>query len=210
MNEFSQVGRGRITALAALIATLTGAGLVAGCSSHAASPSPTPTVIITKTVAAAPASASAPASAAASAPASAAGDPATPGASGAAATAGNGAQVGAYSFQLTNGYAAPLGPTAPTQSQMIAAGSGGSYDIAFNGDILPGSDETMIALPNGSTPTYSACTTGTAFIQYAPLDKGTAFCILETSGQVAGVVLSAVDSSPTSAILKATIWKDAS
>jgi hypothetical protein len=68
----------------------------------------------------------------------------------------------------------------------------------------------MISLPNGATPTYSACTAGTAFIQYAPLDKGTAFCIIETDGRVAGVELAALDSSPTSVILNATVWKYAS
>jgi hypothetical protein len=195
------VGRAGITSLA-ILGTLTGAGLVAGCGSHhAAGPSSTPTVVVTKTVAAAPASA------AASAPASAAGGSATPVPSGPGATTGDGAPLGTYSFQLTNGYGAPLGPAAPTQPQMVAVNSGGAFDIMYNGDIGAGSDEKMVNLPNGATPTYSACTTGTAFIEGATPDKGTAFCIIETNGQMAGVVVSGLASSPATASFKVTVWK---
>ncbi len=197
----TELGRAGITALATLITTLTGIGLVTGCASHASSPSATPAVVVTKTVAAAPASAPS------SAPASAASGSATPAPSGPAATTGDGTQLAAYSFQLTDGYGAPLGPAAPTQSQMVSVNSGGSYDISYNGNIAAGSDEKMISLPNGATPTYSSCTTGTAFIQGATPDKGTAFCIIETNGQVAGVVISGLNSSPSTASFEVTVWK---
>jgi hypothetical protein len=39
------------------------------------------------------------------------------------------------------------------------------------------------------------------------LDKGTAFCIIETNGQMAGVVISGLDSSPATASFKVTVWK---
>jgi hypothetical protein len=207
----AELGRAGITGLAAIIVTLTGAGLVAGCGGHGSSPSATPTVVITKTETAAPASA--PSTPAAdptepSTPAPAVSDSATPGASGAAATTGDGTQLGAYSFVLTNGYGAPLGPSVPTQSQMVAVNSGASYDIMFNGGIAAGSDEKIVSLPNGATPTYSACTTGTAFISYPAPDKGTAFCIIETNGQIAGVVVSGVSTSPADTLgFKVTIWK---
>jgi hypothetical protein len=198
------LGRAGITSLAVL-GTLTGAGLVAGCGSHhAASPSSAPTVVVTKTVAAA--SASATASTAAVAPVSASGS-ASPVPSGPGATTGDGTLLGTYSFQLTNGYGAPLGPAAPTQPQMVSVNSGGAFDLMYNGDIGAGSDEKMINLPNGATPTYSACTTGTAFIEGATPNKGTAFCIIETNGQMAGVVISGLGSSPATASFKVTVWK---
>jgi len=198
-------GRAGITALATLAATLAGIGLVTGCASHASSPSARPTVVVTKTVAAAPAAA--PVSTASGPAVSTAGGPATPAASGPSSTAGNGTQLAAYGFQLTDGYAAPLGPAAPTQAQMVSVNSGGAYDIFYDGNITAGSDEKMISLPNGATPTYSSCTTGTAFISGATPDKGTAFCIIETNGQVAGVEISGLGSSPVTASFKVTVWK---
>ena len=50
----------------------------------------------------------------------------------------------------------------------------------------------MISLPNGSTPTYAACTTDTVFEDSASPTQGTAFCITETSGWVAGVTVTSM------------------
>jgi hypothetical protein len=195
------VGRAGLTSLA-ILGTLAGAGLVAGCGSHhAASPSSAPTVIVTKTVAAAPAST------AASAPAAASASAVTPVPSGPGATTGDGTLLGTYSFQLTNGYGAPLGLAAPAQPQMVAVNSGGAYDLMYNGGLGAGSGEKMVNLPNGATPTYSACSTGTAFISGATPDQGTAFCIIETNGQMAGVVVSGLGTSPATASFKVTVWK---
>jgi hypothetical protein len=196
----TELGRARITT-AALIAALTSAALVAGCGSHSSSASSKPTVAATKTATAPPASAPA-----ASAPASTA-SPAAPTTSGTEA-AGDGTQLGAYGFELTDGYSAPLGVAAPAQSQMVSVNSGGPYDIMYDGNIEAGSGEKMISLPNGATPTYSACTTGTTFISGATPEEGAAFCIIETSGQMAGVTISGLSSSPaTTATFKVTIWK---
>ncbi len=63
-------------------------------------------------------------------------------------TEGNGTELGAYSFRLTNGYAAPLAASAPTQGQITQTSA--SYDIDFNGQIYPGSNERMISLTSGS------------------------------------------------------------
>ena len=191
LGRIGVLGPAWLSAIAAVIVALTGAGFFAGRVSAPASPAAQPTKIITKTGPAAP-PVSPEASAASASP------------SGAGSTAGNGTLLGSYSFQLTNSYSAPLGPTAPTQSQIV---SGGTYDISYNGDIYPGTNEKMVSLPNGSTPTYSACTTGTVFEDSAPLTQGTTLCIIETSGRVAGVTITSIGSSSQYVVLKATLWK---
>jgi hypothetical protein len=120
-------------------------------------------------------------------------------------TAGNGTVLGAYSFRLTNGFTAPLGPTMPTQAEVT--GSNVAYDLYFNGQVEPGGDEKMIKLADGSVPSYSACTAGTAVVGSVPPDQGTAVCIIETSGRVAGVTVTSVGSSPFSLVFKVTVWQ---
>lgn len=123
------------------------------------------------------------------------------------ATASNGTQLASYSFQLTNGFSAPLGLTAPTQTQM---GPPGSSDITFNGIISAGVGERMVSLPDGSTPTYSACATDTVFVTQISQAPGVAFCIIETTGRIAGVTVTSVNNSPNfvDVALKATLWQD--
>jgi hypothetical protein len=197
-GRFAELGPAWITALATLIVALTGAGFFVGRASVTSSPVTSPSGTIPKTVSAAP-------------PTQTGGSAAPTPQSGSASIAANGAQLGSYSFQLTNGYTAPLGPTAPTQSQILAATSDGSYDISFNGEVTPGDNEKMISLPEGSTPTYSACTSGTVFEQYAtPLAQGTVFCVTETTGDVAGVTITSVGGSPLSSVFKVTLWKGGS
>jgi hypothetical protein len=65
----------------------------------------------------------------------------------------------------------------------------------------------MISLPAGTTPTYSACTTGTVFEDNASPAQGTSFCIIETSGRVAGVTVTSMGSSLSYAGLQVTVWK---
>ena len=187
-GRIGELGPAWISAIAAVIVALTGAGFFAGRVSAPASSANQPNKISATTVpTAAPVSAGATASP-----------------SGAAATAGNGTLLGSYGFQLTNGYNAPLGPTAPTQSQIAA---GGAYDVGYNGDLYAGSNEKMISLPAGTTPTYSACTTGTVFEDNASPAQGTSFCIIETSGRVAGVTVTSMGSSQSYATLQVTVWK---
>jgi hypothetical protein len=120
-------------------------------------------------------------------------------------TAGNGTQLGAYAFQLTNGYSAPLGATAPTQAEIA---SGGSCDIEYNGEIYSCNQEKIVSLPNGSTPSYSACTTGTLFVNDVDPTEGNVFCIIETSGSVAGVSVASAGSTPNYYIsVKVTVWQ---
>lgn len=200
MGRLAELGPAWISALAALLAALAAAGFFAGRVSASAGPSaaPTaqPTVVVTKTMTASPLAVTGGAS------------PSTPSTPSTANTEGNGTELGAYSFRLTNGYSAPLAASAPTQGQITETSA--SYDIDFNGQIYPGSNERMISLASGSSPTYSACTSGTVFENTAPADTGTAFCIVETSGRVAGITVASVNSSPSYLVLKVTSWQDVS
>lgn len=189
-GRIGELGPAWISAIAAVIVALTGAGFFAGRVSAPASLANQPTKISATTV---------PTAAPVSAGTSASASP-----SGVAATVGNGTLLGSYSFQLTNAYNAPLGPTAPTQSQIAA---GGAYDVGYSGDLSAGNNEKMISLPAGTTPTYSACTTGTVFEDSASPAQGTSFCIIETSGRVAGVTVTAMGSSLSYAVLQVTVWK---
>jgi hypothetical protein len=38
-------------------------------------------------------------------------------------------------------------------------------------------------------------------------DQGTAFCIVETSGRVAGITVASVSTSPYYLVLKVTLWQ---
>jgi hypothetical protein len=123
-----------------------------------------------------------------------------------ASTAGNGTQLGSYSFPLTGAYSAVLGPTEPTQAQI---GQGlASYDITYFYGFHPGPGENMWILPNGSTPTYSACATDRIPVGSAPQTQGTAFCILETTGRMAGITVTSMNNSPNYAVLQVTLWQD--
>jgi hypothetical protein len=201
----------RLARFTALTVALIAAGLVAGCSATSSNSA--------AAVAPKAAAASVTASAAASAtptPLSPTASPlttspvtASPATSSPAplSTVGNGTQLGAYTFDLTNAYAAPLGPNAPTQAEMLQVNSAGSCDIVYNGDIGSCNQEKMISLPNGSVPTYSACTTGTIFETSVTPARGTSFCIIETSGQVAGVTVASVSSSSSYVSFKIAVWK---
>jgi|SRR5579863_2414605 len=122
-----------------------------------------------------------------------------------ASTAGNGTLEGTYSFQLTEPYSAPLGATAPTQAQIAA---GAACDIYYDGEITSCNSEKIVSLPNGSTPSYSACTASTLFEDSASANQGTAFCIIETSGRVAGISVAAAGNTPSYYVtLKVSVWQ---
>ena len=113
--------------------------------------------------------------------------------------------MGSYSFNLTASYAAPLGPTAPPQAEITA---GGYCDVQYNGVIYSCNYERIVSLPSGTTPTYSACTTGTIFVSSVNATQGNVFCIIETSGRMAGVTVAAAGSSPNNYVnLKVIVWK---
>jgi hypothetical protein len=185
-----------IGSIATLIVAMTGAGFFAGhavATSTASTPSPK---VITVTV-----TATAPAP---STPSSSAADGATPSPA-AQSTVGNGTLDASYSFKLVNGYSAPLGLTAPTQAQIAASGN---YDLYYNGSMEPGSSEKMVELQNGTTPTYSACTANTTFVSGLQPEVGMSACIVETSGYMAGVTVTATGTSPYSITVRVTLWKN--
>jgi hypothetical protein len=202
---------GRLARFATLTVALTATGLAAGCSTASSSES---AAVAPKTGAASSAasagSSATPTSTASpvtASPVTASPATASPATASPApvSTAGNGTQLGTYTITLTNGYSAALGPSAPTQAQIAA---NGSCDVQYNGDIYSCNYEKIISLPSGSTPTYSACTTGTLFETSPSVAQGTAFCIIETGGRVAGVTIATVGTSPSNYVnLSVTVWK---
>jgi len=193
---------------ALLAVALTAAGLVAGCSGTTSS-SPA-AALAPKGAGSTAASQAAPAtptslSPAASPVTSPAISPSATSSPVPASTVGNGTLEGTYSFQLTEPYSAPLGATAPTQAQIAA---GAACDVYYSGSITSCNSEKIVSLPNGSTPSYSACTASTLFVDSASANQGTAFCIIETSGRVAGISVAAAGNTPSYYVtLKVSVWQ---
>ncbi|HLK74103.1 MAG TPA: hypothetical protein VKU77_10715 [Streptosporangiaceae bacterium] len=187
---------------------LTAAGLVAGCSGTTSS-SPA-AALAPKGAGSTAASQAAPAtptslSPAASPVTSPAISPSATSSPVPASTVGNGTLEGTYSVQLTEPYSAPLGATAPTQAQIAA---GAACDVYYNGQLTSCNSEKIVSLPNGSTPSYSACTASTLFVDSASANQGTAFCIIETSGRVAGISVAAAGNTPSYYVtLKVSVWQ---
>jgi len=193
---------------ALLAVALTAAGLVAGCSGTTSS-SPA-AALAPKGAGSTAASQAAPAtptslSPAASPVTSPAISPSATSSPVPASTVGNGTLEGTYSVQLTEPYSAPLGASAPTQAQIAA---GAACDVYYNGQLTSCNSEKIVSLPNGSTPSYSACTASTLFVDSASANQGTAFCIIETSGRVAGISVAAAGNTPSYYVtLKVSVWQ---
>jgi hypothetical protein len=194
---------------ALLAVALTAAGLVAGCSGTTSSspaaalaPKGAGSTAANQAAPATPTSLSPAASPVASSPAT---SPSATSSPVPASTVGNGTLEGTYSFQLTEPYSAPLGASAPTQAQIAA---GAACDVYYNGQITSCNNEKIVSLPNGSTPSYSACTASTLFVDSASANQGTAFCIIETSGRVAGISVAAAGNTPSYYVtLKVSVWQ---
>lgn len=192
---------------ALLAVVLTAAGLVAGCAGTASS---SPSAALAPKGAGSTSSQAAPATPASLSPAaspvtSSDTSPSATSSPAPASTVGNGTLEGTYSFQLTEPYSAPLGATAPTQAQIA---SGAACDVYYNGQITSCNSEKIVSLPNGSTPSYSACTASTLFEDSASANQGTAFCIIETSGRVAGISVAAAGNTPSYYVtLKVSVWQ---
>jgi hypothetical protein len=192
-GRLAELGPAWITALAALIVALTGAGFFAGRVSAPSSPAVKST------------NATTPTSAAVSPISSVA--PTTSGGS-----VDTGEKLADYSFVLPNGYSAPLGTSTPTQSQIVQ-GSVGTFDVFENADMVStesGGGEKLVTLPVNSTPTYSSCASNTDFVSSFNPIQGDAFCVIEPAGRIAGIAISSVTSSPFSMTLNVTIWRNAS
>jgi hypothetical protein len=195
-NRFAGSRAAWIASVAALVAALAGAGCSGATSKSAVQP--------TSTIAT-----SAPAASATTiSPVASAAPPSTP----AAATGpANGTLLGSYSFTLPRDGAAPIGTTAPTQAEILAGGPG--PDIVWETDDggsplgTPGQDK-IVSLPNGTTPTYAACKADTLVTNSETNSQGTAFCLIETTGDMAGITVQSVNLSqqPYDIVLQVTLW----
>jgi len=197
---------GRLASVVSVTIAVAAVGLLAGCGGSSNSSG----LAATKTQAAAPTTAPAANSGSSAAPAPAGSSTAPSSATSSPApadTAGNGTLEGSYTFDITNTYEAPLGPTAPTQANIISVSTGGNCDVVYNGLLGSCNQERIIQLPNGSVPTYSACTTGTIYVPNVNAVQGTAFCIEETSGRVAGITVASVGTSSSYVSLKVIVWQ---
>jgi hypothetical protein len=121
----------------------------------------------------------------------------------------DGAELGSYTIELPSGYSIPLGASKPTQSQFDSNGQNGDLDDSGSFYQELGSDR-MVQLQNGSTLTYHACTSSTAFTDTIDAGTvGTAFCILE-SGKIAGVKVVSQSTTTYDYILQVIVWRDTS
>jgi hypothetical protein len=193
LNRLAELGPLWISAITGLLAVLFGAGFLVGHTTGSPNPRPTVTITVPSTVKP---------------------DSTSPSTSptGVQASA-NGHLLGSYTFRLGQYTSAPLGATAPTQAQILA----NSGDIVWNtgaggAPLQPGTGEQIANLSNGSTPTYHACKTDTVFSVSASPNQGTAFCIIETTGRMAGVIVVSTNLSqqPYYLILHVAVWTNSS
>ena len=198
---FAELGPVWISSISGLLAVLFGAGFFVGKTTGATKPQPTVTVTV------------APSSAGASITTSPTGTP-SPSTSptGSIAASADGELLGSYAVTLPRDGSAPLGPTAPTQAQILAASN---YDIIWNYELggAPlgaGTGDQILGLPSGSTPTYQACKSDTLATNTESNNPGTAFCIIETSGRMAGVVVKSVDVgvNPVNIVVQILVWNN--
>jgi hypothetical protein len=124
-------------------------------------------------------------------------------------TATDGDLLGSYTFRLGQYTSAPLGATAPTQAQILANSGDIGWNTGAGGSPLqPGNGEQFANLPSGTTPTYQSCKADTVFSNSASPNVGTAFCVIETTGRIAGVTVVSTNMTQTPWYLNlhVTVW----
>jgi hypothetical protein len=204
-ERIGELGPAWITAIAALCAVFVGGGYAVGHAqdSEARASAPQPAVTVTVT---APAAATVRATTTTTT-SPAASSPQSSHASHIATT--NGSMLGTYDVDLPAGYSIPLGASKPTQAQFDSSQQNGDLDDLAQSYEELGSDK-MVQLPNGTTPTYQACTSSTAFTNFIIGGSlGVAFCILE-NGKIAGVEVVSQSSTSSDYILHVTVWRNVS
>lgn len=179
--RLGELGPAWISALAALIVALTGAGFFAGRATGQPRPSPTVTVTVPASPTTSTGSSSPPASAV-------------------------GKDLDSYTVDLAGNYGVPLGPAKPTQSQYSADGTGDL--VKTYSRIGAGGNDQMVLLPDGTTPTYRQCKSTTNFSGQIVPTTGSAFCIIETTGYIVGAIVTAVSASVNNVNLTITVWKN--
>lgn len=179
--RLGELGPAWISALAALIVALTGAGFFAGRVTGQPAPGPTATITVPASPRASTGASSPPASAV-------------------------GKDLGSYTIDLAGNYGVPLGPAKPTQSQYSPEGIGDL--VKTYSRIGAGGDDQMVLLPDGTTPTYQLCKSTTNFSGQIVPTRGNAFCIIETTGYIVGATVTAVSASLSDVTLTITVWKN--
>jgi hypothetical protein len=205
-----QAGQAKKITVAAL-ATLA----LAGCGTAAASTAATsarPSVAASAPAVPSASNSPAPVSLPSSATAAPSASPGVSTTSGAATTPGNGTLLGSYTFTLPQYGSAPLGAAAPDQAQIL---SGTGRDVIWNtgaggAPLQTGGGDQMLSLPSGATPTYQACKTDTLTSDEESNNAGTAYCIIETTGEMAGVTVASANlsQSPWYLVLHVMVWEN--
>jgi len=200
-----------VPALAVL--ALAGCGKAAASTTTASSARPS----VAASATAVPSASNSPAPAASSPTSSPTAAPsASPGVSttsAAATTPANGTLLGSYTFTLPQYGSAPLGPAAPDQAQILG---GTGRDVIWNtgaggAPLQTGGGDQMLSLPTGATPTYQACKTDTLTSDEESNNAGTAYCIIETTGEMAGVTVVSANlaQTPWYLVLHVMVWENA-
>ena len=193
LAHIAELGPAWITALTGLIGVLIAAGFFVGRSTGSPGAQPTRTVTITETPSAAGSH-----------------SPASGSSTETGSPSSDGDLLGSYTFTLPESGSAALGPTAPTQAQILA---GKGMDVIWNtgaggAPLQTGGGDQMVSLPNGATPTYQACKADTITSVEESFNAGTAYCIIENTGRMAGVTVVSANfpQSPEYLVLHVTIW----
>jgi hypothetical protein len=125
-----------------------------------------------------------------------------------------GTVLGTYALTMSAGYTVPLGPTAPTQSELSSTGMGDLTYNTFAGEATLNSTAQSIlySLPSGTTPTYSGCIDDLDIQQAAGAGTGTSFCLsIKNQSLMDSVTVSYINTSeinPTDVMINVTVWKD--
>ena len=136
--------------------------------------------------------------------------PSTAPASTSGGTPPDGTKLAAFSFPMSPNYTVVLGPTRPTYSQFTPAGDEcDSGDLCNLGVFTVNNGNTLLALPGGSTPSYTACENAQP-VSSMPDTAGTSFCVAETGLMVGVTVASLSSTPPNSSELDVTVWRNLS
>lgn len=184
-----------IAAIATLLVALTGAGFFAGRASvgpKEALPGPVATVTV---LVPAPIPSPTTTPTPGSAPSANGGQP-------------GGTKVGEYDFMIVRGYSVPIGDTAPTQPQFVAAGAAGDLYDRDSSFVAIGIGNRLLGLDANVAPTYEKCKASTLFVDRVVIKQDTAFC-LSKDGRMAGIVITAVDHFADGPVtVKVVVWQD--
>jgi hypothetical protein len=122
-----------------------------------------------------------------------------------------GTRLATYGFELAAGYSAPLGPAAPTQSQVLAGDSGDIRAVPAPDGVLlqPGAAARMLVLSSGTTaPSFQTCATAVTSTASVLATPGLAVCLL-TDDELVGIKVTGVHRTQPgeSVTLQVVVWQ---